>query len=52
VTLNVFSGLAGVPLVLGLFGAERFWLTVSRCAAFLLTALANALIRIALYNQS
>ncbi|GAA3709468.1 hypothetical protein GCM10022399_27810 [Terrabacter ginsenosidimutans] len=23
-TLNVFAGLAGVPLVLGLFGAERF----------------------------
>jgi hypothetical protein len=52
VTLNVFAGLAGVPLVLGLFGAERFWLTVSLCAAFLLTALANALIRIAPYNQS
>lgn len=50
-TLNVFAVLAGVPLLLGLFGAERFWVTVSLATAFLLTALANALIRIRLYNQ-
>src|SRR3954469_16956621 len=50
-TLNVFAGLAAVPLVLGLFGADRFWLTVSLTAAYLLTELANASIRLALYNQ-
>jgi hypothetical protein len=50
-TLNVFAVLAGVPLVLGLFGAERFWLTVALGVAFLLTGLANALIRLALYHR-
>lgn len=50
-TLNVFAGLAGVPFALGLVGAERFWLTVSLGAAFLLTGLANALIRLALYRR-
>ncbi len=50
-TLNVFMGLVAVPLVLGLFGAERLWLVVSLFAAYLLAALVNAVIRLALYRR-
>lgn len=50
-TLPVFMALAFVPLVLGVFGAERFWVLASLFAAFAVAGLANGIIRLVLYSR-
>ncbi len=47
----IFSVLAAVPLVLGLFEAHAFWIVNSLFAAFALTAVAGVVIRAVLYRR-
>lgn len=50
-TFYVFSGLAAVPLVLGMMGVDPFWLTNSLFAAFTLAAVFGVVAKTVLYAR-
>ncbi len=50
-TFYVFSGLAAVPLVLGLLGTHPFWITNTLYLAFATAAVFGVVVKTALYRH-
>lgn len=50
-TFYVFSGLAAVPLVLGLMGTDPFWITNTLYLAFATAAVFGVVVKTALYRH-
>lgn len=50
-TFYVFSGLAAIPLVLGMLGAHPFWITNALYLAFALAAVFGVVVKTVLYGH-